>query len=227
MQGSLSAVGTAAAPIRFLGEQPSRGYWRGITFNSSAAANELTHVEVAHGGGGGAANPANVTVDDFDRLRLTNALLRESAGVGLYVGQDADLPGFSMNVLRDNAGPGIRLSTELLGALDTGSDYTTGNGQSYLDVYAESVNRPQTWRITAAPIRLSGSVTIWSSVTIVPGARLMMGAGAGLTVSGSLNAVGTAAAPIRFLGEQPSRGYWRGITFNSSAAANELTHVEV
>ncbi len=83
--GSLVAIGTAAAPIRFLGAQPVRGYWRGLVFASNSPLNELAHVEVAHGGGGGGANPANVTVGGFDRLRLTNSLLRDSNGWGLFV----------------------------------------------------------------------------------------------------------------------------------------------
>ena len=78
-------MGTAAAPIRFLGEQAARGFWRGLQFWSASAANELTWVEVAHGGGGGGTSAADVWVLGGGRLRLTNSLLRESAGWGLFV----------------------------------------------------------------------------------------------------------------------------------------------
>jgi len=217
-------------PIRFLGEQAMPGFWEGLFFNTNSPVNELTHVEVAHAGGGGGSNPANVTVGSFDRLRLTNSLIRNSAGVGLHVGGSAVLPGFGTNVLRDNGAAGMQLPLDLLGSLDTATDYTRGNGVGYLDVYSASVSAGQTWRITGAPIRLTGSSTIWEPVVVVPGVSFLLGAGADLTVAGtrgSLSAVGTAAAPIRFLGEQAMPGYWEGLFFHSDNAANELTHVEV
>jgi hypothetical protein len=227
IQGSLAAVGTPTSPIRFSGEQQIRGFWQGITFYSNSTVNELAYVDVAHAGGGGGANAANVTVDAFDKLKLSNSVLRESAGVGLFVDNEAILPSFSMNVLRNNARSGIRIGAEQLGQLDTGSDYVTGNGSNYLDVYGTSIHIAQTWRITSAPIHFTGSSIIWEALTISPGMTFLLGPNAELNVQGSLTAIGTATLPIRFLGEQQVRGYWHGLTFYTNSPANELSYVEV
>jgi hypothetical protein len=219
-------VGTEAAKILFIGEQEVRGSWQGLAFNSNAPVNELTHVEVAYGGGG-STQAANVTVGAFDRLRLSHTVLRASGGVGLLVGDDANLPDFEVNTFRDNTAAGVRLPLELLGALDTSSDYLTGNGNGFLDVLESPVHRQQTWRVTSLPIRVSGQSTIWSAVVVSPGANFRFASEASWNIQGSLSAVGTETAKIRFTGEQEVRGSWQGLAFNSNAAANELTHVEV
>lgn len=227
--GSLSAIGTAALSIKFIGDESVRGHWHGLYFSSNSSANELSFVEVAHAGGSGGANAADVTVEAFSRLRLTNSTLRESSGSGLYAGHSASLAGFSTNRLQNNLRAGVRIPDDLLGSLDVGSDYTTGNGQNYLDVYADDIDSPQTWRVTSAPIRFTGSTVIWSPLSIAPGMTIVFGPDARWSVrgSGSLSAVGTSASPIRLLGEQPVRGYWQGVYFTSSSSANELTFVEI
>ena len=140
----------------------------------------------------------------------------------------SEIPGFANNLLQNNADAGVRLPDRLLGSLDLATDYVTGNGRAYLDVTAWGVSSAQTWSFTNVPLHFSGSASITAPLTITPGVRLIFASGTGFTVSGgSLNAVGTAAAPIRFLGEQPSRGFWRGLDFWSASAANQLTYVEI
>lgn len=60
--GSLSAVGTEAERIRFLGEEAVASCWDGLVFWTNSAANELTYVEVAHGGRGSGSTDANAEV---------------------------------------------------------------------------------------------------------------------------------------------------------------------
>ena len=231
--GSLNAVGTASQHIRFQGAQAVRGYWAGLTFWSNSATNELTYVEVAHGGwcapcGGSNPDNANVRVISGARLRLMHSTLEESSGFGLYVGTGVSLPGFAANAFRNNADAGVRLPDEQVGALDIASDYTTGDGTNYIDVYGWGIAGTVTWRVTAVPIRFTGTTGITGALTLTPGMTILFGPYAGWTVtSGSLNAVGTASQHIRFQGEQAVRGYWTGLTFWSNSTANELTYVEV
>lgn len=226
--GSLSAVGTPTNRIRFSAEQPNRGYWHGLSFWTNSAANRLSYVDVSYGGGGPGTSTANVEVTSGGQLRLDNDVLEESAGVGLYAGSTATLPQFSSNTFRNNADVGVRLPDQLVGSLDAGSDYATGNGSQYVDAYSWGVSTAQTWRVTSLPIRFGGQTTISASLTLVPGITVLFRAGASWWVlSGSLSAVGTANSRIRFLGEQASRGYWRGLTFSSGSPANELTYTEV
>jgi hypothetical protein len=93
--GALRAIGTAAEKIMFSGVTASPGSWEGLVFNTpgSAGQSELTHVEVAYGGAGTAsfANgiKGNIIVGTSailpGNLRLTNSLIRDSDGWGVYV----------------------------------------------------------------------------------------------------------------------------------------------
>ena len=84
--GSLSAVGTETERSQFLGEEAVAGYWDGLRIWTNSAVNELTYVEVAHWGRGIGSTDANVEVTGGGRLRLTNSIIRDSQGWGLYVG---------------------------------------------------------------------------------------------------------------------------------------------
>ena len=227
--GSLSAVGTATNRIQFSADRQERGYWRGLAFESNSAANHLSFVNVSYAGGGGTStDQANVEAVDNGQLRLDNVISEQSAGVGFFAGSTASLSGFSSNTFRNNADVGVRVPDELVGSLDTATEYASGNGAAYVDAYARQVSTGQTWRITAVPIRFSGQTLITAALTLVPGVTVLFRADANwYVISGSLNAVGTAASRIRFLGEQATPGYWRGLIFATNSAANELTYTEI
>jgi hypothetical protein len=221
-------VGTATNRIRFLADRQERGYWRSLSFWTNSAANQLSYVDVSYGGGGTNTHNANVEVTGGAQLRLDNAVLEQSAGVGLYAAGNASIPGFSTNTLRNNADVGVRVPDQLVGSLDAGSDYASGNGTPYVDAYAWGVSTAQTWRVTAIPIRFSGQTVINAALTLVPGVTILFRAdGSWAVSSGGLTAIGTAASRIRFLGEQATPGYWRGLMFWNASAANELTYTEI
>lgn len=66
-------------------------------------------------------------------------------------------------------------------------------------------------------------------LTIRPGAEIRFSKGAGLTVTGALDAVGTAGAPIRFLSAEavPAPGDWTGILLAGPAGSVVLRHAAV
>jgi hypothetical protein len=104
--GSLSALGLDTAQIRFIGEDTTRGYWQGLEIRSASDANELTHVEIAHGGGGSGSDRANIAVGPGGRLRLMNSTIRDSQGWGLFIGSTGvvtPLPIIANNTFRNNA----------------------------------------------------------------------------------------------------------------------------
>jgi hypothetical protein len=226
--GSLSAVGTATSRIQFSPQTQVRGYWHGLSFWTSSAANHLSFVNVSYGGGGTGTNSADVVVTSGAQLRLDNTVLEQSGGVGLYTEGTANLPLFSTNTFRDNADVGVRVPDQLVGSLDAGSEYASGNGAAYVDAYAWNVSTAQTWRVTSVPIRFTGQTIISAPLTLVPGTTILFRSGGGWSVfSGSLTAIGTAASRIRLLGELSTRGYWRGLVFSTTSAANELTFTEI
>ena len=78
----------------------------------------------------------------------------------------------------------------------------------------------------AADYIVDGTFTIDAAVTIEPGVRIAMKAGARIDVnaSGSLSAVGTADEPIYIEGEADARGYWDYIRFRSNNPNNRLDY---
>jgi fibronectin type 3 domain-containing protein len=226
--GSLSAVGTPTSRIQFSPEQQQRGYWRGLSIQTNNASNRLSYVNVSYGGGGTDTNAANLAVASGGNLQLDNSVVEQSARVGLYAAGTATLPLFSANTIRNNADVGVRVPDRLLGSLDVGSDYATGNGVQFVDAIAFGVGTVQTWRITALPIRFSGQTTISAGLTLAPGVTIVVRSGGNFTVAnGSLTAIGTAASRIKFVGEQSTPGFWCGLVFSTGNGASELTYTEV
>ena len=69
---------------------------------------------------------------------------------------------------------------------------------------------------------------VFADLVIEPGTTVVFGSGAGLeNRSGSIQAVGTAVAPITFRGTDPTPGWWKGIAFTENDQRNELTHAIV
>jgi len=225
--GSLIGIGTSTNRIQFTPEKQQRGYWRGLTIQTNAA-NRLSYANVSYAGGGGGANAADIAVVSGGQLQLDNAIVEQSAGVGLYAAGTATLPLFSSNSFRNNVDVGVRVTDQLVGSLDVASEYAAGNGVAYLDATAWGVSSVQTWRITSVPIRFSGQTTIAAGLTLVPGTTVIVRAGGNITITnGSLTAIGTSASRIRFLGEQTTPGFWCGLVFSTSNGTSELTFAEV
>lgn len=64
-------------------------------------------------------------------------------------------------------------------------------------------------------------------VTIAPGTVLFFEEGAGLDVTGSLKAVGTADEPITFRGVTEVKGFWTGLHIDSNSPNNDFNYVRV
>ena len=106
--GALRAVGTAAAPIVFTSDEatPAAGDWATISFEELDARTQLDHVEIAYAGAdaralgacttgsptaggnspvdGDAAFQQYMNVGAPSRAALTNSLVHDSAGGGVY-----------------------------------------------------------------------------------------------------------------------------------------------
>lgn len=89
---SLTAVGRDDAPIHFEGLIAGEGTWRGLAFASSSALNQIQHATISGAGGlafGGEA--AAVAVLPGGRLRVLDATVSDSAGWGIWRGNNAVL----------------------------------------------------------------------------------------------------------------------------------------
>jgi hypothetical protein len=109
--GSLSAVGTAEAPITFTGVVQQPGSWKGVAFWSDSADNLLEHVIIEYGGSahwnyqsdGTEANlTLNTTTNDAS-LTLRDSTLRASGNWGIYI-DDGGVLRDCANVLNADGG---------------------------------------------------------------------------------------------------------------------------
>jgi hypothetical protein len=85
--GSLVAVGTAAAPVVFTCEKPLTGCWNGLLWYSALnPISKLDYVTVSYGGGkaySASFSPANITVHN-SALSVTNSTISNSGSYGMF-----------------------------------------------------------------------------------------------------------------------------------------------
>ncbi|MFO7894899.1 MAG: PKD domain-containing protein [Longimicrobiales bacterium] len=229
--GSINAVGTASDTIVFTGTTEEAGHWRGLGFRSNDGANELTHVEIAYGGGASLYSidgDGNVGVENGAQVKISNAYIHHSGAAGVYAESDASLPEFASNTISENTAAPVVLPFRLMGAVDTTSTYAN-NTEAYIDVYSASVDSDMSVDALDVPYRVDGNSDVNAAMSVAPGAAFEFRSDAGFYVDtdGSLAAVGEAESPITFVGTQDQPGYWKGIGFRSNDGLNELTYVEV
>ncbi|MCF7805485.1 MAG: hypothetical protein K9N46_08965 [Candidatus Marinimicrobia bacterium] len=220
--GSLIAVGNADSSIQFQGTQELAGHWDGIYFQNITPTNELSYVEISHGG---ADSYANVYVNYNGGVKITNSRFTMSGTYGLDVEGGGILRGFEENTFEADAG--VHIPAYLIGALDAASTYTGSDGTGVISVSSSDVTTDQTWSATDAPYIMDGVTNVEAVVTVKPGALFKFTQGSRLDVegdTGSLIAVGTADSSIQFLGTQPVAGHWDGIYIQNNIPTNELTY---
>ena len=228
VDGALNAAGTAALPIVFTGAQPTAGYWDGIYFyNTIDNRNVLDHVVVEYAGyatmlSGVAANVALYK----SSVQITNSTLRNGKGFGLGVSAGSTLlpaAGFTGNTLTLNASGAATLLGDVVGQLAGGSTFS-GNTKDIVAVAGHTVATAQTWPALDVPYLIGGNITVSAALAIAAGANFRFASAQTLTVSstGSLAAQGLAGKEITFVGDQPTPGYWAGLSYVSS---NDLKNV--
>lgn len=225
--GTIIAIGTEEAPIRLVGAVAEPGSWNGLAIGS-AKENRLSHVEVAYGG---ARNGYNLTLGHGARVEITDSVFRDASGNGM--GLDSNtvaLPGFARNEFRSNAGVPFRLYPHQMRYMDAASVFE-GNGLDVIEVRSGTLSGPAShvWPKTSVPFHLTGSINVDTDLGIEPGFQLLA-SGSWIrvrTLGGSVVAVGTPDAPIRFTGRPAEAGAWSGLQIDSAAAENEFAFVEI
>ncbi len=238
-RGALVAVGTPSDKILFTGAVKVRGYWKGITLDPFAnnPENELKYVEVEYAGSeehwSGTSYGkyrAAIDLEEESRLKMTHSLVRESAGFGVYMvndayfGDDNDFDGdFAHNTITANASYPVALYASRTGHVDASNDLTgNDDGFDYVAVAADYEYVPtQTWQRLNVPYLIIGTVSMEDGavLTIAPGTTLVFDEDAGVDTYGTnaaLYAVGSASEPITFTARQHVKGYWSGILYNDT-----------
>ncbi|MEZ4241848.1 MAG: hypothetical protein R3F59_38005, partial [Myxococcota bacterium] len=239
--GSLTAEGTADAPIVFQGASSgTRGYWQGISIDAGGTEAPLQygatfdHCVIADAGSdnwnGRPDTSAGLWLGGAGSARITNTTFRNHQRYALWAGDAARIDGFGDNTLTGN-GEVMLLHADRVGEL-AGTSTVSGNDADLVSVGlngADTVGKPATWRSLGVPYAVIGTVEVDADLTLDAGVTLQFAEDLGLVVhdGASLVAAGTPEAPVTLTGATSAPGgTWSGLRFDSTAG-NELVHTVV
>lgn len=97
---SISAQGTADAPVRFVGADALPGYWMGIGVHSVSSANVLENVEILHAGSSNFSGADDTDAGLFignrggaGRVEVRNATISDNDGFGIVIFDEGTIVG--------------------------------------------------------------------------------------------------------------------------------------
>ncbi len=216
--GSIVAQGTIQAPIRFIGESNSAGFWRGIRIESNSTYNELDSVEISNTGSSG----AGLIISDGAQAKITNCTFRKNSKFALDV--NGTLGAFARNRFEDNSGGDVEVIPNQAGMLDSNSFFGTK-----VTVTGGSITRSCTWQNLNVPYSAGYIVAEEGTFTILPGVRLVFSSDSWFKIEPDavFVAVGTELQRISFSGANEAMGFWRGLEVSSGSTLNEISFVDI
>ena len=234
-EGSLAAEGSADAPVVFGGQEDQPGYWTGISFESKATANSLGFAVVENAGSsqwnGNNITNAAVWLTEESKVIIHDTTIRGSGGAAVMALSGSDLTGFANNTIENNE-ESLVFTPNLPDALD-GSNTFSNNGDDVILIYDSFSEDAQladhTWPDAGIPYRVMEPIGATGDWVVAPGVTIEVAQDVAIAVesTGSINAVGTADAPIHFVGVEALQGYWMGIEIHSVSASNVFENVEL
>ena len=220
--GSLKAVGNQTERITFTGSDIGR--WTGFVFNASAndISSSLVYCVIENGGQDN-ERPANIVLDNSSP-EISNCLIRQSIGYGVYISGKLRPGRFINNVIEHNTFAPICVSARGVSGLQPGTYFD--NGTNVIEVRGTPSEEPITedgfWDKLRMPFRVYGTIQIQSATLILaPGIELEMAEHSGFDIStaGGLIADGSSEM-IEIAGVQSTSGIWDHIYFGNYANAS-------
>jgi hypothetical protein len=237
--GTLIANATDAKPVKMTGKTKSRGFWRGVYYDTSnSAGNVLNYVTIEYAGGWSYTSGTDACVM-FDSSStdvgsiITNCTLQQSAEYGLYMDDNTAMPEFESNTITDNA-LGAAWGDQIVISQLTNSSTYSGNTVDYVYVQGDysTFDTSHIWHAIDIPYLFEGQIYVAAggALTIRPGSTLVFRQHADMYVedTGALTIAGIESQPVLLTGFDKSRGYWDGIYIvNSDSVANIMTWTTV
>ncbi len=238
----IMAQGEAGKKITFSGKEKTIGYWKGISISSKNEKNLLDYVEVSNAGS--AFSPvlsnttASIAIDgsNLAKVSITNTIIRDGSGYGLYVEDKAVLTAFASNEFIDNDGTAMALPANEVSKLDAASKFTNGNAANVVEIIGSTLQQTEeaTWTAftDGTPYYVSGNLEVRSGLKINPGAVFEFNNDKVFIIHRNnedayIIAKGTAEQKIVFTGKEKVKGYWKGISIASHLDKNEFDFVEI
>jgi len=152
----------------------------------------------------------------------TNGIYVESTGTGSVVGK----------TLGTNTIIGTTSSALLYKGSDIPGDITGNtlfaNSQNYVKIKEGTVARSSTWNNGGGAVKVEGTITVASGVTLKITKGVDLFGTPNMTVKGTLNVEGTSTEPVVFTGaKEESNGEWCLISFQPGSGASVIDHAEI
>jgi hypothetical protein len=227
--------GTAAEPIKIGGpiNNPNKGSWNRIAYNSDRADNVMNYVILTNGGSGNSAYSSVVELEN-GQLKMTNCVVDGSGKNGVY-SYHGTYTEFSNNEIK-NCDQYPVYAYDNIATLEkvNATNTFTGNAKNYVFVGGGNIKNDMTLNKLSVPWYISGSITVSEAalLTIEAGVEINFAA-AGNSINVSANAGmamnGTAEDPIKISGPSTNlnKGAWNRIVYNSDRADNVMNYVHL
>lgn len=242
--GAMIAEGTQEKPITFTSsDEAGQIYWGGLLFKSSNANNSLIYVNARYGGGldriiyeSGSYRPTSIAIATDGKLKISNSVISNSEGDGLFVQGSNSLIELENNTFRNNGGYAMSVSINQAGVISATNIFEdngdTPSRENLVRIYDSSLETDQEWIALGggASYIFVGNTDINAKLTIGAGAKLEFNEGVYMSVEseGSLAANGTEGNEVIFTSTKIGEGQnWGGILVSSSSANNVLDHVKI
>lgn len=235
VNGFISARGTMNNRITFKGSDNGASFWKGILIHSNSELNEFEHVSIEQGGSsafsesGVKANLAIAgTTFSGGAVKVSETSFLSSGGYGFYLQGMSLLNRFSSNSFVDNE-LDVYIAASQLHKVEV-DNLTVDSGLLEIETGGSVIGEePTTWKnIDNGHYLVTSPISIFSGVTIEPGASLHMRAGITISMTGNgyLKAIGSSEARIAFTSTEGTT-YWSGLYFNSYNENNKLAFCDV
>jgi Right handed beta helix region len=232
--GSITAVGTADAPITFTSVENLPGYWKGLQITTASASNRFDHVIFENGGSqpwtGSDDARAMVYLEGNSKAVFTHTTFRGSGHYGLWVPAGGNIAGFDGNIFTGNARAMI-VHANRAGAISANNTFRDNTENTVRVSFGnnDALVTAQTWNDFNTPFYVTTRTFIQAPLTIADGTEVAFAQDASLIVNqqGALRAAGIDGNPVVFRGGEDLEGYWQGIEYGTASAGNALTYVIV
>ncbi|GAB4428940.1 MAG: hypothetical protein OHK0039_47540 [Bacteroidia bacterium] len=230
--GSLKAVGTATSGIVFRGTTHTKGWWRGIYFDSNSINNQLDYVTIEDAGSNYVyccEDPTSVRLHS-GKLSIKRTTLRNGKGHGITARANGTFEAYEQVRVESHDEYPAYFDMARVGETDgTGSDYS-GNGKNFFYIYEGTISEAATWPRANVPYLVTGSVIdVTAPLSIAAGTEVVFEENGGIGVynQGTFALQGTAANPVIIRGKEAVKGYWRGIHIETNSLNNKIDYARI
>jgi hypothetical protein len=237
--GAIKANGTSTNPILFTGTQNTKGFWKGLIFESTNnTENQLEYCTIEYAGNASAYSTtikgAVLAGNFFSKpvlLSMKNVTIQNNTNNGLYIDDQATLSALDNCTFKGNDTP-IKAMEEGVNSIDNDNIFTGNTNDVVEFAYygGSTINTSTKIRALAIPYRFTSDdlqAFKGATITFEAGVKMQMGQNSQISAynGGIILMEGTAAQPITFEGVQKTRGFWKGIISYGAGSSVTLKYV--